>query len=345
MNNVKTIRFKKISLQFSTKTIKLALLLIVFLLLSMMLSVALGDRIIHPLNVINALFGKGDPDDILVVQQLRLPRIIIGVLVGISLAVSGAIMQGVIRNPLAAPDIIGVTGGASVAAVFFIIYLQQTISIHWLPLASMLGAIIASIIIYLLAWKQGVSPIRLILVGIGIASLMSGIKTLILVMTPTYSATSAFTWLTGTIYGSSWQNVWTLLPWTVVFMSLVFGIIRHLNIQQLGDDIAKSVGSSLQRQRFWLIMLSVALAGSAVSMAGVVGFVGLIAPHIARRIVGGSSGNVLPLSALIGAIMVILADLIARTAFLPHDIPVGVFTAGIGAPFFIFLLYRTRNTK
>lgn len=182
------------------------------------------------------------------------------------------------------------------------------------------------------------------LVGIGIASLLSAITTFMLVFSPVYSASSSYIWLTGTIYGSSWNYVWSFFPWTFVLMVIVMLYTRQMNIQLLGDDIAIGLGSSLQRHRFILILLSVGLAGSAVSIGGVIGFVGLIAPHAARRLVGPVISRLLPISALFGGVIVALADLIARTAFPPLDIPVGVFTAGIGGHFLFICFIELETT-
>lgn len=333
------------SLLLHRKTSIIALTLVMINLAALIVSTGIGDMYIRPLDVVNTILGKGIEEHELVVHTLRLPRIIAAFLVGASLAAAGAILQGVIRNPLASPDIIGITSGASIAAVAFITYLSGTVSIKWLPVAAMIGAGITSLIIYLLAWKKGVSPIRLVLIGIGINFLLQSTVKLMLVISPIQAAGEAYIWLTGTVYGTAWETVWMMLPWTLVLIPLAIVCARNVNVLQLGDDIAASVGSSVQRQRFVLLLISVALAGSAVAVGGGIGFVGLIAPHMTRKLIGPPFGGVLPVSALIGGLMVVLADLVGRTAFLPYDIPVGVFTAGIGAPFFIYLLYRYRNAR
>ncbi|WP_337098072.1 FecCD family ABC transporter permease [Paenibacillus sp. YIM B09110] len=334
-----------IRLRFHRRTLRAATFFVLASAIIAAANLMFGEQFIHPSRVWQALIGKGLTEDVLIVQTLRAPRLIVAFLVGASLAVSGAILQGVIRNPLAAPDVIGITGGASVGAVAFITYAPAAASIALLPLSAVIGAFGAALLVYLLAWKKGVNPVRLVLVGIGIASLLSAITTFMLVFSPAYSASSSYIWLTGTVYGSSWKHVWNLLPWTVVLMVIVSGYLRQINLQVLGDDIAAGLGSRVQLNRLILILLSVALAGSAVSMGGVIGFVGLIAPHAARRLVGPVTGRLIPVAALFGGCVVALADLIARTAFMPLDIPVGVFTSGIGAPFFIYLLYRTRNSR
>jgi iron complex transport system permease protein len=341
-----TIRFKggAISLLVHRKSLRITFMLLIACIVIAIVSTGLGEMVISPLNVVRSLFGMGAEDHTMVIQKIRLPRIIVALLVGASLAAAGAILQGIIRNPLASPDIMGVTGGASVGAVTFLTYFLGIFSIRWLPVAAMLGAAIVSIILYTLAWKKGITPVRLVLVGVGMAALMSAATTMMLVFSPTNDPAQVYLWLTGSVYASNWENVLTVLPWTVMLLPLAFIMARHINIGQLGDELATSAGSAVERNRLILLLISVALAGSAVSVAGGVGFVGLIAPHMARKLVGSSFENVLPVAALLGGTVVMLADLVGRTLFLPLDVPVGVFTSAIGAPFFIYLLYTKRNS-
>lgn len=309
-----------------------------------LLSLMLGDNLIGFHRVWQAMLGRGSAEDILIVQALRAPRLVIALLVGAALAISGAILQAVIRNPLAAPDVVGITGGASLGAVLFLTVLTSTFRYQLLPLAAIAGAFCASALVYVLAWRRGADSLRLVLVGIGVASLLSAGTSFLLTFSPAYSATSAYIWLTGTIYGSSWEDVAMLVPWMIVFCIILYFNTGNLHAQLLGDELAIGIGSPVQRHRLLLVALSVALAGSAVAIGGNIGFVGLIAPHMARRLVGPVMHRVLPVSGLIGAIVVAAADLIGRTAFLPLDVPVGVFTSAVGAPFFIYLLYRSRKT-
>lgn len=319
----------------------MTLLLTIVMIAVIIFSIGSGEMKISPLNVILSLFGSGNPAETLVIQNFRLPRIMLAMLVGMALAVSGAILQGIIRNPLASPDVIGITGGASVAAVAFLTYVEG-VSIHWLPAVAFVGAVLLTIVLYALAWKNGLAPLRLVLIGVGLGAAMSALTTLFIVTSPLLT-NKAMIWLTGSVYGASWSNVYTLLPWVVVLLPVSFVLARHVNVQQLGDEVATSVGGRVQVQRIVLLAICVALAGAAVAVGGAIGFVGLLAPHIARQLVGPSFGGVLPVSALVGGLVVLLADLIGRTAFAPLDLPVGIFTAGIGAPFFIYLLYRNRN--
>jgi iron complex transport system permease protein len=312
------------------------------------ISTGSGEMKIDPLTVVKVIFGAGPEMETLVITSFRLPRIIVALLVGMSLAVAGGILQGMIRNPLASPDILGITGGAAAAVVGFLAIFSDknhslTVSIAWLPLAAFIGAGIVAFLVYFLAWKNGVSPIRLVLIGIGISTLMQALTTFLMVSGPIHQASQANIWITGTVYGSNWQNVLILAPWAVIFLIIALTAARILNIQELGDDVATGLGEKVQKHRFILLMISTALIGGSVAFAGGIGFVGLMAPHMARRMVGSSFGALLPTSALLGGILVMLADLIGRTLFSPLEVPAGVFTAGIGAPYFIYLLFKTRN--
>lgn len=313
------------------------------------LCIGTGETRIPPWEVVRSLFGYGSDLNELVIRQLRLPRILAALMVGAALAVSGAIFQSVIRNPLASPDYTGVTGGASVAAVAFLVLFTNpvdnalTLSIHWLPLAAFLGGAATSLFVYTLSWKGGVTPTRLVLIGIGFTQGLNALTTMLMLSGPLVIATQSKTWLAGTVYGVSWQHVRVLALWMVVLLPLALLMARNLNVQELGDEVAAGVGSHVQRDRLILLMISAGLAAGAVAFAGAISFVGLIAPHIARKLVGPSFGGLLPVSALTGALLVLAADWIGRTAFSPLDIPAGVFTASIGAPYLIYLLYRKRN--
>jgi len=306
------------------------------------LSLGTGEMNIHPLDVAKVLLGIGSEQHTLIVAEFRMPRILIGMLVGASLAAAGAIMQGIARNPLASPDVLGVSGGACVAAVTFLLVLDN-VSIKWLPPFAFLGAMLTTLLLYALSWKKGVTPLRLVLIGVGIKTGAGAIVTLLITFSPFLLQNKALLWLTGSIYGVSWEDVGMILPWVAVLIGLAAVLARKVNIQQLGDEIAVQAGSSLQWDRFLLLMICSALVGTSVSVGGDISFVALLAPHIAKQLIGPSFGAALPLSALVGSLIVLVADLIARTAFSPLDIPVGVFTSAVGAPFFIYLLFKNRN--
>lgn len=338
----------KASFLVDKKASSILMIMAVFAIIVFILSTGLGEMKISPLTVVKVFFGGGTEMEQLVIRSFRLPRILIALIVGMSLAVAGGILQGIIRNPLASPDILGITGGAAVAVVSFLTFFSDknnslTVSIQWLPLVAFFGAGVVAIAVYLLSWKNGVSPIRLVLIGIGISALTQALTTIMMISGPIYRASQANMWITGTVYGSNWTNVMTLAPWAFIFLLISFMMARNLNIQELGDEIATGVGSAVGKQRFILLMISTALIGSSVAFAGGIGFVGLMAPHMARRLVGSAFGALLPVSALIGAVLVMVADLIGRTVLAPIEIPAGVLTAGIGAPYFIYLLFKTRN--
>ncbi|WP_110113803.1 iron ABC transporter permease [Bacillus sp. CGMCC 1.16541] len=350
MNKHKSVRVGKLSFLLNVPATVVLSILSILLIGLFLLSAGMGELFIGPLKIIQIIFGQGAEFEQLIVKSFRLPRIIIAILAGVCLAVAGAILQGLVRNPLASPDLIGLTGGASVAVVLFLTLFSDenhslTVSIHWLPLSAFIGASVVALLLYVLAWKDGVSPITLVLIGIGLTALTKSLTTLFMIIGPIYQASQANIWITGSVYGSNWKNVYTLFPVTCLLVVISFMMVRHVNIQELGEDMAKNVGSHVQKNRLSLLLMSTALTGSAVAFAGGISFVGLLAPHIARRLVGSSFGALLPVSALIGAILVLVADLIGRTMFLPIEIPAGVFTAAIGAPYFIYLLYKQRNAS
>ncbi|WP_141335671.1 iron ABC transporter permease [Paenibacillus sp. tmac-D7] len=319
-----------------------ALVLCLVLLVLSLVSLSMGSVRIPFTEVIMAVIGHNGESSGVVVVEFRLPRVVAAILIGAAMAVSGALLQGVIRNPLAAPDLLGVTGGASVAVVAFMTLSAGAYSIHWVPVIAMVGAFAAAALNYMLAWKKGVSPFRLVLIGIGISTAMGALTTFILISGPAYLASQVLNWITGSIYGTNWKYIAALFPWVAVFLPLAVLFAKELNVQSLGEDVAVGLGSRLQLNRFMLLAISVSLAGAAVGVAGTISFIGLLAPHMARKLAGNSYKILLPISALLGAIIVLLADLAGRMLFQPLDIPAGVFTAGIGAPFFMYLLYKRR---
>lgn len=307
-------------------------------------NVGVGEYPIPPLDVVRALFGveSGDGNYGFIVNVLRLPRALVAVLVGAALAVAGAILQGLTRNDLAAPDIVGVNAGAGLAAVTLIVAFPS-VSAAYLPPVAFLGASAVAVLLYLLSWRGSSSPTRLILIGVGLGAVATALTTFMITFGDIYQVSQALVWLTGSVYGRSWEQIFTLLPWLVVFMPLALLRFRHLNALTLGDDVATGLGTRVELERGLLVLCSVALAASAVATAGTIGFVGLMAPHIARRLVGPAHGGLLPVCAMTGGAIVVLADLIGRTLFAPVEIPCGIVTAVVGAPFFIYLLFRTRK--
>jgi len=287
----------------------------------------------------DVLSHKGEPFHEQIIMELRLPRILIGLLVGGCLAASGSLLQGVMKNPLADPGIIGVSAGAGLAAIITMVILPQYS--YLLPIAAFLGALITSLIIYLLAWDQGTSPVKIILAGVAINALLGAITSGIMVI---YSdrVQAVLPWLAGGLNGRGWYHFEFMAPYAIISILLCYFAIKPANIILLGDDTAKLLGQKVELQRFLIIILASLLAGVAVSVAGLIGFVGLVIPHIIRIIVGEDYRFLLPLSMIGGATLVVFSDTIARSWFDPIELPVGILLACLGAPFFLYLLRRRR---
>ena len=313
------------------------------LLLAVLGALALGSRPTPPGALLAGLFASGRDELVFIVQAVRLPRVLLAVLVGAALAVAGLILQALVRNPLASPDVIGITGGASVAAVLYLTLVGAAGGTQWLPLAAMAGAAGVALAIVALAWRGGIAPARLVLVGIGIAAGLGALTTLLIVLNPDTTSLQAYLWLTGSLYAAEWRDVRGMLPWVLVFMPLTLAYARHMDVLALGDEAAAGLGIDVSRTRCILLFASVALAGSAVAHAGGLAFVGLIAPHIARALLRSGYRVLVWGSALIGALILLAADTLGRVAFLPRDLPAGIFVSGVGAAFFVYLLYRLRR--
>jgi iron complex transport system permease protein len=304
-----------------------------------------GEYPIPPLEVLKTILGwqTDNPDYNLVINTFRLPRTIVAYVVGVGLAIAGTILQGLTRNPLADPGIVGINAGASLAAVTLIV-LMPSAPLFVLPLAAFGGALAVTLSIYLLSWERGNSPLRLILMGIGIAAIADALITLTIAYGQIDRVSEALVWLAGSVYGRDWNHVATLLPWIAILTPLALVMARQLNALSLGDDIARNLGSQLEWQRGCLLLTSVALAGAAVATTGNMGFVGLIAPHLGRQLVGPAHEGLMLTAAMLGGAIVLLADLVGQRLFAPIELPCGVITAAIGAPYFLYLLVKKRST-
>ncbi len=337
------VRTSKLSFHVDRRVPPVLALALLAMVAAMVVNIGVGEYPIAPLDVIKTVLGlpAGNEDYGFIVNTLRLPRMLVAALVGLGLGISGAIMQGLTRNPLADPGILGISAGAGLVAATLIIVVRDVPS-GVIPVAAFGGALVVAALIYILAWRGGDSPIRLILVGIGLAAICGAATTLMITFGDAYDVQRALIWLTGSVYGRSWKEFWPLLPWIVVFAPLALLLARDLNALNLGEEVARGLGSPVVRRRGLLLVTAVALAAATVSAAGTVGFVGLMAPHITRRLVGPDHSGVLPTSGVIGALIVVASDLVGRTLFAPLELPVGLITAVIGAPFFIALLWRWR---
>ncbi|MDG4728209.1 iron ABC transporter permease [Bacillus sp. GBSC66] len=305
-----------------------------------------GTLKLSPLVVVKTLFGFGDFQSETVLFDYRLPRIVVTMLAGIGLGIAGGILQSLSRNPLADPGIIGLNAGAAFGLIVFVTYfhaLEGNPSLL-IPLFTFGGGLLAAAVIVLLAYnrQEGLVPIRLILVGIAVAAGFSALTLYLSLKLDEDTYTFASRWLVGNVWGRDWIHVLALLPWIVCLVPLTLMQSNTLNALTLGDAVASSVGVRVQRQRLLLLTLAVGLASASVSMTGGIAFIGLVAPHLARRLVGSLHQYFLPVSALLGLLILVSADTIGRSIFAPNAIPAGVVVAFIGAPYFLYLLTKTK---
>ncbi|MDX3570877.1 FecCD family ABC transporter permease [Streptomyces sp. ID05-47C] len=306
------------------------------------LSISVGDFPIGLPNVIATIFGRGEQVDQFVIMDLRMPRALAGLVVGIALGVSGAITQSIARNPLASPDILGITGGASAVAVFLVTVsggtaaaITDSVGVSAAALAGGLGT---GLLVYFLAWRRGIDGFRLILIGISVSAVMEAITTWLLVSADIRDVARAQAWLVGSLDNRSWNEVWVALWCSLVLLVVVTGAAFQFKPMHFGDEVAAGLGVRYGRVRAVLLLCAVLLAGVAVSAAGPVPFVALVAPQVAMRLTRSPTPPMVA-SGLVGALLLTGADLTARTA-LPISLPVGVVTAAIGGPFLVYLLVR-----
>ena len=305
-----------------------------------------GTLKLSPVMVVKTLFGFGDFQSETVLFDYRLPRIVVTMLAGLGLGIAGGILQSLSRNPLADPGIIGLNAGAAFGLIVFVTYfhaLEGNPSLL-IPLFTFGGGLLVAAVIVLLAYDrhEGLVPIRLILVGIAVAAGFSALTLYLSLKLDEDTYTFASRWLVGNVWGRDWIHVLALLPWIVCLVPLTLMQSNTLNALTLGDAVASSVGVRVQRKRLLLLTLAVGLASASVSMTGGIGFIGLVAPHLARRLVGSLHQYFLPVSALLGLLILVSADTIGRSIFAPNAIPAGVVVAFIGAPYFLYLLTKTK---
>lgn len=308
--------------------------IIVLLIVGAILSLSAGAVWISPITVIKEVWSGNN----FILSEFRVPRMLLGILVGAALAISGAVIQGVIRNPLASPDVIGITKGASLAAVIVIIVFP-TAPLFVLPVASFIGALVISLILSLLISWKGIKGSQLALIGMAIGAVAMALVQYLLIRNP-MEANIALVWLTGSLFGRSMDHVLTILPWLIVAIPVIFLYARKLDILHLGEEVATALGIPVQRTKMILLFASVMLAGAAISVVGGLSFLGLIAPHIARSLVGHQHRHIVAMSGLVGALLMVIADGLARIIAPPIDIPVGVLIAIIGAPYFLYVLRK-----
>jgi len=327
------------------RALMVALGFFVLLCLFVLLGVGLGSSWISPDRVLSVLFGGGEKTEKLIILQLRLPRVVIALLAGGAIAVAGFLLQKVTRNSLASPGILGVVDGAALGVVIFLALLSDesnslVVPIGWQPLAAFIGAGLAMAAVFILAGRQASSATRLLLFGIAIAALCKALTMILMLVGPIYRTTQAARWLAGAVNEINWGEIGTTAALLAPLLLLTALTIRKLPPTDLDAVSAQGVGLDLNRFRIIIFALAAALTAVAVAFVGAVGFIGLMAPHMARLIVGRPVLAGLVVSFLIGASMLIGADIVVRALFAPTEVPAGTVTAVLGTPYFLYLLMR-----
>jgi iron complex transport system permease protein len=315
----------------------------------LVLAIAAGSSQLGLGDVVRTLIGAGTPSQELIVLELRLPRVLCGALVGAALGLAGALTQTFARNPLATPDILGVTSGAALGAVAAIVLAGGSYSVGagaltlGLPAAAAIGALGTAAVVYGLSWRSGVDSYRLILVGIGATAALTGVTSYLIARAQLTEASTAAQWLVGSLSGVSWASVWPVLVAVAVLTPIALTQSSTLSVSLLGDDVSTGLGVAVQRHRLVIVACAVLLTAAAVSAAGPIEFVAFVSPQIVRRLAGTARPPLLA-SAVVGALVVVGADTLSRTV-LPGEVPVGIVTAVIGAPYLIWLLTRRKDRE
>lgn len=307
-----------------------------------LLSMMFGSDVIRFSDVIAYFINPSASAYQFTLEVLRLPRITLALLAGTALGLSGLLLQNVLKNPIASPDIIGVTGGASLSAVLFITWFSH-LSIHLLPLFAITGGTVAMFILMSFQMNRQIRPSTLIIIGIALQTVLMGVTQGLLLTTKQLSASKAYTWLVGSLYGASFQDSLILCGALLLMTPLLWVIIPRMKIAALNESVATGLGLHIQQTRLLQIIVATLLVSVAISFVGNIGFIGLIAPHIAKTLIRTSTVKQFIMTACIGAISLMVADLIGRTLFLPKEVPAGVFIAAFGAPFFIYLLLTVKK--
>jgi iron complex transport system permease protein len=319
-------------------------LLAILIILTTFISMGIGAASMSYNRIIPTLFGDGSFKEGFVLFSVRLPRIIITILAGMALALSGAILQGLTRNDLADPGIIGINSGAGVAvAIFFLFYpVQSGTFIYLLPVVAFIGAFLTAMFIYLFSYerKRPLEPTRMIIIGVGFSLALSGIMIVLISSQERSKVDFIAKWLAGNIWGTDWPFILAVLPWLVIFIPYALYKANRLNILALNESVAIGVGVAVNKERILLLFTAVALAASAVSVTGGISFIGLMAPHIAKSLVGPRNQLFIPVAILLGGWLLLIADTIGRNIVSPDGIPAGIVVALIGAPYFMYLLLR-----
>ncbi|MEU3936044.1 iron chelate uptake ABC transporter family permease subunit [Streptomyces sp. NPDC029044] len=329
-----------LSVRLDARAVTVVLLLIVAALVASVVLIGTGDFPIPAADVLRTLVGEGNPGQEFIVNELRLPRVLVGLLVGASLGLGGALFQAISRNPLGSPDVLGLGQGATAGALVVIVLSSG--SANQVAAGALVGGLVTGLAIYVLAWKRGVHGYRLVLVGIGVSAIVTAVNGYLLTKSDIVDAARAVVWMTGSLDGRDWDQVWPLLALTAVLVPLVLVNARGLRMMEMGDDVSYALGVRVERVRLLLMVAAVLLTASATAAAGPVSFVALTAPQLARRLTRSPGPNLLP-SLCMGAALLVVADWVSQRAFGAEQLPVGVVTGVLGGVYLLWLLVSERR--
>lgn len=322
------------------------ILLVLFLLIvmTMVIGMGMGYSSIPYSRLLPTFLGDGTFKEEFIIFSIRLPRMIITFLAGMALALSGAILQGITRNDMAEPGILGFNAGAGVAITIYFLFMpiEAGSFVYVIPIVGFCGALLTAGIIYVFSYKKntGLQPVRLVLVGIGFSMALSGIMIVLISSAERAKVDFIAKWLAGNIWGTDWPFIWAFLPWLIILIPFTLYKANLLNILGLNEPVAIGVGVSLEKERIILLLTAVALAASAVSITGGIAFIGLMAPHIAKSLIGPRNQLFLPIAILIGGLLLLVADTVGRNLVEPEGIPAGIIVALIGGPYFVYLILK-----
>ncbi|MFZ4191673.1 FecCD family ABC transporter permease [Streptomyces pseudogriseolus] len=329
-----------LSVRLDVRALTVAVLLMLLALGASVLLIGTGDFPMSASDVLTTLAGQGDEGQEFIVTELRLPRVLVGLLVGASLGIGGALFQSISRNPLGSPDILGLGQGATAGALTVIVLFSGTA--NQVALGALAGGLLTGTAIYVLAWKRGVHGYRLVLVGIGVAAVVTAVNGYLLTKSDIVDAARAVVWMTGSLDGRDWDQVWPLLALCAVLVPVVLANSRALRMTEMGDDVSNALGVRVERLRLVLMLCAVLLTASATAAAGPVSFVALTAPQLARRLTRSPGPNLVA-SMCMGAALLVLADVLSQRAFGAEQLPVGVVTGVLGGVYLLWLLVTERR--
>ncbi|CAM5726127.1 Iron-enterobactin ABC transporter permease OS=Streptomyces alboniger OX=132473 GN=CP975_07420 PE=3 SV=1 [Streptomyces alboniger] len=329
-----------LSIRLDVRAVAVVALLLLAALTASVVLIGTGDFPIPPADVLRSLAGNGNAGQEFIINELRLPRVLVGLLVGASLGLGGALFQAISRNPLGSPDVLGLGQGAAAGALIVIVLMSG--SAAQVTVGALVGGLVTGLAIYLLAWKRGVHGYRLVLVGIGVAAILTALNSYLLTISDLTDAASAVVWMTGSLDGRDWDQVWPLLGLCAVFVPLVLANARGLRMMEMGDDVSYALGVRVERLRMMLLVVAVLLTATATAAAGPISFVALTAPQLARRLTRSPGPNLLP-SVCMGATLLVTADWLSQRAFGADQLPVGVVTGALGGVYLLWLLVIERK--